>query len=74
MKTINPIRSEICARKIRFFVKRNPKIKTQEKFAELMDVDVRTVKRWMTKGVDSLVTIKKIADVLEISDLDLIID
>ena len=70
----NPNRKKICASKLKRYIKLTPYVKTQEKFAELMDVNVRTVKRWVLEGVDSLTTIKEIADCLGISDLDLLLD
>ena len=67
----NPNRKIICGKNLKKLIKNNDKIKTQEKFAELIDVNVRTVKRWVLEGVDSLTTIKKIADLLEIPDTEL---
>ena len=71
---INPDRRIICAKRLKRYIKNNPSIRTQEKFAEMMDVNVRTVKRWVLEGVDSLTTIKDIADCLGISDVDLLFD
>ena len=74
MKIINPNRRKICANKLKGYIKSTPTIRTQERFAEIMDVNVRTVKRWVLEGVDSLTTIKEIADCLGISDLDLLFE
>ena len=74
MSIKNPNRRKICASKLKGYIKSTPTIRTQERFAEIMDVNVRTVKRWVLEGVDSLTTIKEIADCLGISDLDLLFE
>ena len=71
---VNPDRRVICGKKLKKLIKTNKNIKTQEKFAELIDVNVRTVKRWVSEGVDSLTTIKLIADLLEIPDTELFME
>ncbi len=73
-KINNPNRRIICGKRLKLLIKSNDEIKTQEKFAELVDVNVRTVKRWVSEGVDSLTTIKKISDLLEIPDSELFMD
>ncbi len=73
-EVINPNRSLICGRNLKKHIKASANIRTQERFAELMEVNVRTVKRWVSEGVDSLTTIKEIADLLGISDLELLIE
>jgi len=73
-KIQNPKRNLICARKLKEYIKANENIKTQERFAEIIGVNVRTVKRWVTKGVDSLTTVKYISDSLGISDTFLLSD
>ena len=45
------------------------KFGTQEKFADACYVDVRTVRRWIHSGTDSLTNILRIADVLEVDVL-----
>jgi len=75
MKVIeNPNRSKICGKNLKKHIKASVHIRTQERFAELMEVNVRTVKRWVAEGVDSLTTIKQIADLLGISDLELLME
>ena len=71
---INPDRKIICAKRLKVYIKQHPDIRTQERFAEIMDVNVRTVKRWVLEGVDSLTTIKEIADCLGILDTDLLFE
>lgn len=49
------------------------KFKTQENFAvKGMSVDPVTVRRWIAHGVKDIDTIKEIADVLEISFMELL--
>ena len=43
------------------------KYRTQEAFAEIVCVDVRTLRRWISNGFDSIYTAKCCADALEIS-------
>ena len=75
MKVIeNPNRSKICGKNLKKHIKASVHIRTQERVAELMEVNVRTVKRWVAEGVDSLTTIKQIADLLGISDLELLME
>ena len=40
--------------------------RTQERFAEEAFVDVRTVRRWVQKGIDSISTIAMVADILDV--------
>ena len=39
---------------------------TQEQFAEKAFVDVRTVRRWIQNGIDSISTIAMIAEILDV--------
>ena len=73
-KITNPSRAEICGKRLKKLIRENKTIKTQERFAELMNINVRTVKRWVKEGVDSLSTIKEIADLLEVSDTELLFE
>ena len=73
-KFTNPSRAEICGRKLKKLIRENKNIKTQERFAELMNINVRTVKRWVKEGVDSLSTIKQIADILGVDDTELLFE
>ena len=73
-KFTNPKRAEICGKRLKVLIRENSEIKTQERFAELMNVNVRTVKRWVKEGVDSLSTVKQIADLLEIADTELLFE
>ena len=73
-KINNPNRAKICAKRLKRYIRADSNIRTQEKFAELMNVNVRTVKRWVKEGVDSLTTVKNIADLLGISDIDLLFE
>lgn len=41
--------------------------KTQEEFAEVVGVDVRTVRRWVSAGFDSIYIAQNCADALEVS-------
>ena len=70
----NPDRKIIVGRNLKRLVKQNPKIRTQEKFAEFVDRDVKTVRRWFNQGIDSLTLIMTIADLLEISDIELLFE
>ena len=65
-------RNIIAARNLRRLVESNYKIRTQERFAELMDVDVRTVRRWYA-AFNSLSRITEAAEVLGVSDLDILL-
>jgi len=67
VNSLNPDRSVISGRNLKKLVKQKLKM-TQERFAELAEVDVRTVGRWYNEGIDKLSTIKRLADLLEISD------
>ena len=40
------------------------KYRTQERFADAAFVDVRTVRRWIQNGIDSITTVAMVADVL----------
>ena len=39
---------------------------TQERFAEKAFVDVRTVRRWVQNGIDSISTVAMVADILDV--------
>ncbi len=45
---------------------------TQEDFADKFHVDVRTVRRWINHGINSLSTIEQIADFFNIDVLDIL--
>ena len=40
--------------------------RTQERFAEEAFVDVRTVRRWVKNGIDSISTVAMVADILDV--------
>ena len=40
--------------------------RTQERFAEEAFVDVRTVRRWVQNGIDSISTVAMVADILDV--------
>ena len=69
---INPERWLICGRNLKKLVKNNPVYNTQEKFAEAMDVDVRTVRRWYADGVKSLFIVRKASIILNIPDTEIL--
>ena len=73
MIAVEMMRAEIAAQNLRRVVENHATLNTQERFAEAMHVDVRTVRRWY-KMLDSLTLIKQAADVLGISDLDLLLE
>ena len=66
-------RDRIAARNLRRLVESNSQIVTQEKFAELMGVDVRTVRRWYV-SFNSLSRIAEAADILGVSDLNILLE
>ena len=70
----NPERNIIAGRNLKKLVKQNPAIRTQERFAEFVDKDVKTVRRWFNQGIDSLSLIKTISDLLGISDTELLFE
>ena len=47
---------------------------TQENFAEKINCDVRTVRRWLKDGVQSLDNIQLICDALDVSVGDIFLD
>ncbi len=56
-------KGDIClkaGRCLRVLIKQN--YKTQEEFALDFHVELRTVNRWINKGVDSITTIQRIAE------------
>jgi hypothetical protein len=42
--------------------------RTQEAFAEAVGADVRTVRRWVQNGIDSIFTVAMVADVLDVDE------
>ncbi len=68
----NPDRKRICGINIARLIQQSDIIRSQEHFAELMGVDCRTVRRWLKEGVDRLSTVKAIADLLGISDMEIL--
>lgn len=46
--------------------------RTQERFAEAAYVDVRTVRRWLQRGIDSITTVVTIAQVLDVDVMALL--
>lgn len=65
-------RAEHAAENLKKIVKNHKRYNTQEKFAELMGVDVRTVRRWFTR-LDSLTTIINCANKLGIRDEEILL-
>lgn len=43
---------------------------TQEKMAELMMVDERTIRRWIKDGIDKLSTLEQIADIFNVDVIE----
>ncbi len=70
----NPERKKIVGRNLKMLVKGRKDLRTQERFAEFVDKDVKTVRRWFNQGVDSLSLITTLADALGVSDLDLLLE
>ena len=68
----NPDRKRICGINIARLIAENADIRSQEHFAELMGVDCRTVRRWLRDGVDRLSTVKAIADLLGVPDIEIL--
>ena len=48
---------------------KNSEYKTQEEFAFEFGIDVRTIRRWVNKGIKNLDTIQQIADFFGIDAL-----
>ena len=46
--------------------------RTQERFAEKAFVDVRTVRRWVQNGIDSISTIAMVAEILDVDVMALL--
>ncbi len=58
---------------LRKLIKQNSEFGTIAAFAKAHGSDIRTVKRWLKDGVDSLSTIEEIAYTLGVSDLELLL-
>lgn len=56
---------QMVGQKLKKFIS-NSKFKTQEKFAEAVNNDVRTVRRWIHLGIDKLNIIIYVAEILGI--------
>ena len=65
-------RAVYAGERLKHFIRINAVYNTQEKFAEGMGVDVRTVRRWY-KRFDSLYDIRLAADLLGISDYEILV-
>lgn len=69
--TQEKLKSEIVGDNLKFLIKKS-KYKTQENFAEVMNVDPSTARRWIKYGIKDVNVIKEIADKLEIDFWDLL--
>lgn len=58
---------------LRTLIKQDQRFGTIAAFANAHGSDIRTVKRWLKDGVDSLSTIEEIANTLGVSDLELLL-
>lgn len=58
---------------LRRLIKQDRRFGTIVAFANAHGSDLRTVKRWLKDGVDSLSTIEEIANTLGVSDLELLL-
>lgn len=61
----------VAGAKLKQLIKQS-KYKTQEEFAFEFGADVRTIGRWINRGIDSLSTIQKIADFFGIAVSDIL--
>lgn len=64
-------KSEHVGRKLKILIKES-KFITQENFADAMDVDATTVRRWISRGVKDINLIEEIADMLELDFWELL--
>ena len=69
----NPERKMICAENVARLIRQNKEIRTIEKFAELVDKDVKTVSRWINGGINKLSNVKLCADVLGVPDTEILL-
>lgn len=74
VKGISSSRRITVGENLRRLIKSTEGFGTIASFAEAHGSDIRTVKRWLKQGVDSLATIAEIADTLGVCDLDLILE
>lgn len=63
----------ICAENVARLIRQNKEIRTIEKFAELVDKDVKTVSRWINGGINKLSNVKLCADVLGVPDTEILL-
>lgn len=64
--------AEIVGKKLKNLIKQS-EFRTQENFAEAMNVDPTTVRKWLYKGINNLNLIYEIADVLDVDFKELLI-
>lgn len=62
---------ELIGSRLKEFIKYS-KFKTQTKFAQEFPVDPATVRKWILYGVDSITTIERAAELLDIDIMKLI--
>ena len=72
-KLTNPDRRMICAENVARLIRQNKDIRTIEKFAELVDKDVKTVSRWINGGINKLSNVRLCADVLGVEDTEILL-
>jgi len=61
--------SVIAGKKLKNHIK-NSEYRTQENFAEAMNVDPVTVRRWIAHGIAKVDTIEEIAEMFDMSFMD----
>ena len=71
-KVTNPDRRTVCGRNVARLIRQNKDIRTVEKFAELVEKDVKTVSRWINNGMNKLSNVKLCADVLGVPDTEIL--
>lgn len=74
VKGISSSRRITVGENLRRLIKATDGIGTISAFAKAHGSDVRTVKRWLKQGVDSLATVAEIADTLGVEDLELLLE
>lgn len=61
----------VAGAKLKQLIKQS-KYKTQEEFAFEFGIDVRTIGRWINRGIDSLSTIEQIAEFFGVAVSDIL--
>lgn len=74
-KEVAAMNATLCPERVGDNLKRlikESQYRTQERFAEAAFVDVRTVRRWMQHGIDSIATVAMLADLLDVDVMALL--